>query len=190
MASTSGYNFNGLGRIGNDVSEQSQRTAHNTRFANHMLADYFSTSMSDKHVKFATQQPIMQANGLAHGTGLNPNVVDINSLLTLDTQQQRHHEKLQLHQRAFASVPYMGRGSVNPDVETKLMQGDDIFEKRSEMPVTDSERSFNDVHFYPLDDEAKDKATNPKFRVQEAALSGWVRGGSSTREMNDDPRMN
>ncbi len=60
MASTSNYNFNGLGRIGNEIGEQSQRTAHNTRFANYMLSDYFSTDLSDKHVKFATQQPIMQ----------------------------------------------------------------------------------------------------------------------------------
>lgn len=186
MASTSKYNFNGLGRIGNEIGEQSQRTAHNTRFANYMLSDYFSTDLSDKHVKFATQQPIMQANGLAHGNGLSGNVIDINSLLTLETKEERAHEKLQLHERPFASVPYMGRGSVNPDVETKLMHGDDIFEKRSEMPVTLSEKSFANVHFYPLDEEAKDKATNPKFSVQEAALSGWVRGGACTREMNDE----
>lgn len=188
MASTSNYNFNGLGRIGNEVTEQSQRTAHNTRFANHMLSDFFSSDLSDKHVKFATQQPMMQVNGLAHGNGLNRDVIDINSLLTLKTKEERAHEKLQLHERPFATVPYMGRGSVNPDVETKLMQGDDVFEKRSEMPVTLSEKSYDNVHLYPLDEDAKNKATNPKYSVQEAALSGWIRGGASTREMNDDPR--
>ena len=56
------------------------------------------------------------------------------------------------------------------------------------MPVTLSEKSYDNVHLYPLDEDAKNKATNPKYSVQEAALSGWVRGGASTREMNDDPR--
>jgi hypothetical protein len=35
---------------------------------------------------------------------------------------------------------------------------------------------------YPLIDSIKDTITNPKYLVQEAALDGWTRGGSATRE--------
>jgi hypothetical protein len=35
---------------------------------------------------------------------------------------------------------------------------------------------------YPLIDSIKDTITNPKYLVQEAALDGWIRGGSATRE--------
>ena len=46
MASVTDYMFNNMGRIGNDKIDQSQKNVHNTKFANHMLADYFSESTS------------------------------------------------------------------------------------------------------------------------------------------------
>ena len=79
MASVTDYLFNNLGRIGNDKIDESQKTVHNTRFANHMLSDYFSDNLSDKHVNFATKQPSVQFSGLAHGNGLSGLVIDANS---------------------------------------------------------------------------------------------------------------
>ena len=50
----SGYAFNNLGRTGNDLTHKSQDAVHNTRFANHMLAEYNSDIMSSSHVNFAS----------------------------------------------------------------------------------------------------------------------------------------
>ena len=85
MASVKDFMFHNMGRIGNDKIDQSQQTVHNTRFANHMLSDYFSENVSDNHVKFATNQPSMNFNGLAHGSGINSLVLDESSALLLNT---------------------------------------------------------------------------------------------------------
>ena len=37
---------------------------------------------------------------------------------------------------------------------------------------------------FVLDSEAKNKATDPRLKVEESALDGWVRGGMTTREMS------
>jgi hypothetical protein len=189
MATTNSFMFNNMGRLGNDVSDESQTSVQNTKFANHMLSEYFSGNSSNKHVKFATQQPSMNFNANAHGNGLNAGVIDINSLLTVQANEERSHEKLQLHQRAFNSVPYMGRGSCDPSLESKLLKGEDVFEKRSEATLSLTEKTFDDVRLYPLDKEMKERCEKSKYGVQEAALSGWVRGGANTREMESDPRM-
>ena len=61
------------------------------------------------------------------------------------------------------------------------MQGEHIHEKKSVSTIM--EKSFNDYRLFVLDDEAKDKATNPAYKVEEAALDGWVSGGMITSEM-------
>ena len=187
MASVTDYMFNNMGRIGNDKIDQSQKNVHNTKFANHMLADYFSESTSSSHVKFATKQPSMNFNGLAHGSGLNSLVVDANSELLLKQNQGRPGEKIQLHQRPFATIPYLGRGSCNPEIESKLLKGQDVFQKKSEGTVT--EKSFEEVSLYPVDSEMKRRVNDASHTVEEAALDGWVRGGANTRHMNADGRM-
>mgnify|MGYP006412568623 FL=1 len=189
MASVNSFMFNNLGRLGNDKSDESQRSIQNTKSANHMLSDYFSDNLSSNHVNFATKQPLMNFNANAHGNGLSGNVIDVNSLLTVKSLEERSHERLQLHERSFLTVPYMGRGSCDPALESKILKGEDVFEKRSEAKLSLTEKTFDDVRLYPLDKEMKERCEKSKYGVQEAALTGWVRGGANTREMENDPRM-
>src|SRR6056300_1570027 len=90
------YTFNNLGRMGNDLTHKSQDAVHNTRFANHMLSEYTSSNASNSHVQFASQFPTVNFYGNVHGSGLNGNIVDDNSELTINKTQTRELEKLQL----------------------------------------------------------------------------------------------
>mgnify|MGYP001279417860 CR=1 FL=1 len=74
----------------------------------------------------------MNFNGLAHGSGISSLVVDESSALLLNTEQQRTGAKIQLHQRPFATIPYLGRGSCNPELESKMLKGQDLFVRKSE----------------------------------------------------------
>ena len=176
------YTFNNLGRMGADLTHKSQDSVHNTRFANHMLADYSSSNASDSHVKFASQFPTMNFTGISHGTGLNGDIVDDNSELTINQIQTRELEKLQLIHRPFVTVPYLGRGSVDPVMETQLLQGENSNEKKSISTVM--EQSFADLATQPVTGRMKKRVQNPQYNVEEAALDGWVRGGMSTRELS------
>tara|TARA_B100000925_G_scaffold201562_1_gene152783 strand:- start:1656 stop:2210 length:555 start_codon:yes stop_codon:yes gene_type:complete len=177
----SAYTFNNLGRTGNDLTHKSQDAVHNTRFANHMLAEYNSDILSNSHLTFASQFPTMNFYGNVHGSGLNRNVVDDHSELTINSEQTRELEKLQLIQRPFATIPYLGRGSVDPVLETQLIQGENSNEKKSLSTIMD--KSFTDLSTQPITGRMKQRVQNPRFNVEEAALDGWVRGGAPTREL-------
>jgi hypothetical protein len=179
MASIFPYSFNSTSRLRNDNTDKSQKTIANTRFNNYMLSAYFSESNSNDHVKFATSQPAMMFTGSNGGAsaGINALTVDVDSNLNIKKENGRALEKLSLQQRPFLTVPYLGRGSCDTVLESQLKQGDIIANKKSVSTIT--EQSFNNM--YPLIDSIKDTITNPKYLVQEAALDGWVRGGSVTR---------
>lgn len=187
MSSTSSYFFNNAGRIGDDVTDQSQRNVYNTRFTNYTLSDYFSDKTTDSHVKFATKQPAVMFSGTTHGSGLHSNVVDDESILKLNTEQDHAVEKLQLFQRPFLTVPYLGRGSCDPALESQLLQGEMISDKKSASTIMD--KSFSQYALYPTDKKMEERVNNAAHNVEEAALDGWVRGGMSTREMSTDEIM-
>lgn len=190
MASISSFEFNNMARIGNDSTDQTQRTVTNTRFANYTLSNFFSETLSDSHVQFATQQPTLTFSGLVNGSGLNGSVVDTDSLLTIKTEQERPLEKLQLFERPFLTVPYLGRGSCDPTLESQLQQGELVSDKKSVSTIM--EKSFTKYSLYPTDNQMEERVKNPANTVEEAALDGWVRGGMATREMagNGDLRKN
>lgn len=187
MSSVSSYLFNNAGRIGADSTDQSQQNVYNTRFANHTLSNYFSDKTSDSHVHFATKQPAFMFSGIAHGTGLTGNVVDAESILKLKTEQDHAVEKLQLFQRPFATVPYLGRGSRDPALESQLLLGEKVSDRKSVSTIMD--KSFAQYALQPADQKMEERVKNAANSVEEAALEGWVRGGMSTREMSTDEIM-
>lgn len=187
MASLSPYTFHNTDRIGTDSTDQTQRNISNTHYSNYLLTDHFSKNVSDDHVKFAVQQPTMTFNGLTNGNGLNSNVVDDESLLLIKTEQQRALEKLQLFERPFKSVPYLGRGSCDPALESQLQQGEVSTDKKSVSTIM--EKSFAAYALYPTDNKMEQRVTDVSNTVEEAALDGWIRGGASTREMSMDESM-
>jgi hypothetical protein len=178
----SNYLFNNTDRIGMDVTDNTQRTLQNTRFSNYTLSSYNNESTSDSHVKFATNQPIMSFNAVNGGSGVGANAVDFESLLHLKNEQERPLEKIQLIQRPFLTVPYLGRGSCDPTLESQLLQGEIVSDKKSVATVMT--KSFADYALYPTDSNMEERVKNPSYTVEEAAMDGWVRGGSSARNIS------
>ena len=176
------HKFNHTDRIGTDHTDLTQQNIANTKFANHNLTNFFNNKLSNDHVQFAIPQPTLNFSGGAHGNGLNDTTSAIENDLLLKVGQERAFEKLQLFQRPFTTVPYLGRGSVDPGLESQILQGEPVQEKKSVSTIM--EKSFNDYSLFVLDDEAKNKATDATLKVEEAALDGWVRGGMTTREMS------
>lgn len=177
------YTFNNEARMNSDITDQTERTIQNTRFNNYTLANYNSDSLSDGHIEFAITQPTMMTSGTALGSGVNAAYVDAESALNLKRVQERHYEKLQLFQRPFLTVPYLGKGSCDPTLESQLLHGESVTEKKSVSTIM--EKSFGQYALYPVESE---KGIDTAKLVEEAALSGWVRGGMTTRDMADDSR--
>lgn len=182
MSSINNYLFNNIGRIGADVTDNTQRTVSNTKFANYMLSNYSSDVLSDSHVQFATEQPTVMFTGMAHGNGLNGAVIDSESFLKMNSINERPLERLQLNQRPFLTVPYLGRGSCNPSIESQLLQGEMVSDKKSVNTIM--EKSFTGYTMYSSGEEITDKVKN--FKVEESVMDGWVRGGLGSRVLSFD----
>jgi len=184
MSISRDYIFNNLDRLDADPTDNSQLNLQNTRFTNYMLANYFSDSVSDTHISFATAQKSVMMNSVGGGPGIASSAIDDDSRLLIKTQQERSLEKLQLMQRPFLTVPYLGRGSCDPALESQLQQGEVIADKKSVSTVM--EKSFMGYTLYPTDSKMQEHVNNPSYTVEESALSGWVRGGVPTREIAMD----
>jgi hypothetical protein len=170
--------FQNLGR--NDDIDTTQRNLDNTRYADYIMSNFTQNIASTEHVDFATKQPDIMFNGLTNGLGLNPDNVDADTFLQLQKTQARSHEKVQLYQRPFVTVPYMGKGFGNPVLETQLLQGESTVHMKSVGTIM--EQSFMPYSVMPVDGDMQEHVANPKYTVEEAALRGWVRGGSGTRD--------
>jgi hypothetical protein len=187
MSAISSYTFNNMARLGADSTDQTQRNVSNTRFATHTLSNYFSQNLSNEHVNFAIPQQTMNFSGMANGSGLNGSMVDVDSILNLKKENERPLEKLQLFERPFLTVPYLGRGSCDPTLESQLQQGELVSDKKSVSTIM--EKSFASYALYPTDDKMNERVQNPAYNVEESALNGWTRGGASTREMSGDAAL-
>jgi len=173
--------FNNMGRMGADATDKTQQTMYNTRITNYTLSNYFSSSKSDSHVMFATMQPSVSFNGVNGGSGVGGGVVDNESLLLNQAEQERPLEKVQLMQRMFATVPYLGKGAGNADIESQLQQGDIIDHKKSTSTIM--EKSFMPYSMMVTDYNMNERVSNPAYTVEEVAMDGWVRGGADARNL-------
>jgi hypothetical protein len=187
MSSTTDFMFNNLGGARSDHVDQSERSLQNTRFSNYMLSNFGSdTIRPDEVLDFASAQPSMIMNGASKGDGINGSIIDVDSLLTVSQEQARALEKLTLQQRPFLTVPYLGRGSCDPVIESQLQQGEEVHDKKSVSTIM--EKTFNDYSLYVVDNNMEQRTSTSQFTVQEDALNGWLRGGSNTRTTSDSQK--
>ena len=179
----SGYTFSQMARIGSDFTDKSQQTVQNGKQLNECLYNHFSTVNPRGYVDFASSNYGLLVNNVQGGTGLDGTVVDDESQLWLKVGQQRPIEKLQLMQRTFLTVPYLGRGSCDPTIESQLIQGETVRGKKSVSTIM--EKSFIDPRTYPLEKGLVERVQDGSQVIQELAMDGWVRGGSNTRESGE-----
>jgi len=176
-----------MGHLGQDSVDETQRSVSNTRFANWTLSNYFSETTSDSHVQFATQMPTVMFSGTKNGVGINGNLVDVDSMLVINSENERPLEKLSLVERPFLTVPYLGRGSCDPAIESQLQQGEIVSDKKSVSTIM--EKSFANYSLYPLDSKMEANVSNSSNTIEEVAMNGWVRGGMTTRDMSTDDKF-
>jgi hypothetical protein len=129
----------------------------------------------------ATTQPGIMYNG-GYNSGAGGCNIDESSMLQIGTIQTNPRCRIDLFQRPFATVPYLGRGSVNPVMEAQIQQGEQIVNKRSVNNL--SEKSYIKYHQTPLLPAVQEKIKNST--IESDASQGWIRGGVPSRELTRD----
>lgn len=181
---SSSYTFDNIARIGNDSCCIDQNSIQNIEFCNYMTQNYFASDCSMKNTKkLATSQPGIMYNG-GFNVGAGGCNIDTNSKLLIGTIQTHPRCNIDLFQRPFATVPFLGRGSVNPVIESQIQQGEQMPNKRSVNTL--SEKSYIKYHQTPLLPAIQQKINDSSNSMESLNDQGWIRGGVPSRELTRD----
>lgn len=184
MATVRNYLFDNMTRIGEDECGLSQQNIQSTNAENYMLTSFNAANCGmGTPISIATSQPGINYSG-SHQVGIGGCNIDQNSDLFINSQENRPVCKLSLSERPFSTVPYMGRGPVNPEVESQLQQSESSVNKKSANTISD--QSFIDYTYYPLIPSLQSTVQNPSNIVEESAAEGWIRGGLPSRDIKRD----
>lgn len=183
MSRDSNYTFYNIDRVEDDKTTQTQKELQNDRFSSYSTTNYFSENSGESQIQFATEQPAVMPNSVT-GSGVGGNNIDGESSLLHDKDKARHLGRLNLMQRQFTTVPYLGRGSVDPSLELQLLEGEPMGDKKSTSTIMS--QSFMGHTLYPTNQAMEERVADSRLNVEESAMKGWVRGGSDTRVPSDN----
>ena len=166
--------INSFTRVHDDGCEVAQQHKDSTG-----PGKYFVTNLTPAQAKAqATELPNPTLLG-REGFGFNNQQIDNDSRLRANpVLEGRQRCPLHVQSRPFASVPYMGRGRINADVESGLIYSEFA---RIERPCGTVTETFFDGQFVPLVPHLAKHIQNPANLVPEVASAGWIRGGLPSR---------
>jgi hypothetical protein len=142
--------------------------------------NYFVTNLTPSQEKVQTTELPNPTLLGREGFGYNNKQIDQDSKLrTNPVQEGRLRCPLHIQSRPFATVPYMGRGRLNADVESGLIYSEFA---RVERPCGTVTETFFDGQFVPLVPHLAKHIQNPANLIPEVASSGWVRSGIPSRQ--------
>lgn len=184
MAHVSDYTFYGMSRYSDDPCYLDQNSIQNADACSYMLQNYFAQDCTmSRATQVATAQPGINYSG-GFGLAVNGCNVEENSRLLLGGIQTHPRTKLDLFSRPFATVPYLGRGAVDPMMESQIQQGESVTGKRSVTRL--AERNYLRYHTTPLLPEVKAQIQNTARMIESDAAQDWIRGGLSSRDQFKD----
>ncbi len=109
--------------------------------------------------------------------------VDVDSQLRLGGIKSNVVGRLNLKPRQFLSVPYLGRGPVKVDMETKLLHNGYTGDKKLCKDLMEKSFDHDKVELVP---SLQATIQNPANLVEGVAANGWIRGGMPSRELARD----
>ena len=117
MSQSVDFMFNNLSRIGQDEYNYTQDSIMNNMQASYMLTNLNNTN-EKKAAQLFTKYPTMNVKGTnqvgPYGYNVNESSKLLNSKLT------NMNCKINLQERSYLTVPYLGRGNVDVGLENTL----------------------------------------------------------------------
>ena len=178
MSKVVDYMFNGISRIGQDEFNYTQENLSNNNYSSYLLTNLNQTNEKGA-LDFLTNNPTMNLKSTnqvgPYGYNIDQNTKLLNSKLT------NLNYRINLQERTFKTVPYLGKGNVDVGLEHSLKLGDTFKDKKSVCKL--GEECQQNVEKYPLQDRVRNNISNPSKKIEENAVKGWIRGGISSREI-------
>ena len=168
-------------RAHDDTCYQELRTMQSMGVGDYQVSNHYDCdTMIKDTINTATENHAMH---FKNGYDVAGNVVDDSTKLRIGATRKFPKCPNQLFTRPFLTIPYMGRGAGNMDLETQINPGN----------MTRVKRSVNTLsgvtiphYFTPLVPHLEYNVQNPEHIVTEVVDNAWVRGGSNSRNVIRD----
>ena len=181
MTSVFSYMFNNLTGLNDDAVGITEKELQSQYLNNWTTTNHFKNQpVTAGPTKFMTSQPNVFLERGPSGP-LRGSEIDIESDLLISHIQTTAKCKLNLQQRQYLTVPYLGRGQGKPVLESKLQQGSQSLFKKSCKTIT--EQSFSREKT-PLVDSLQETIQNPDNLIENNVHKGWIRGGLPSRQLS------
>jgi hypothetical protein len=171
--------FDTSARIGDDPCDLTNRNKENIAAANYLLQNFSTQQSIDRAMNLAAQEPNMRVSG-SPGGGIRGDNIDLNSRLRIPDCLSGE-VGVNVQQRMFLTVPYLGRGVQNTTLENELMLRGVVSHENKKTESDNGEISHIDRLYTPLLPTIEQKVSNPANCVESIAHSGWIRGGLPSR---------
>jgi hypothetical protein len=173
------FNINEFTRVRDDSCEVAQNTRDSAGPGKYQVTNLVPKQAAAAKIEYPN--PTLLGK---EGFGFNNMAIDQDSRLRNEVQQAgRQKCPLHLQSRPFATVPYMGNGRGNSDVESSLIYAEFA---RIERPCGTVTETFFDNNFTPLVPHLAAHIQNPANLVPEVAANGWIRSGIPSRQFVRD----
>ena len=173
------FAINEFTRTWDDTCEVAQHMRDSAGPGKYQVTNLVPTQAAAARVEYVN--PTMLGR---EGFGFNNAAIDSDSRLRNEsTQAGRQRCPLHVQSRPFATVPYMGGGRGNPDIESSLIYSEFA---RIERPCGTVTETFFDGQFTPLIPHLAAHIQNPKNLITEVAAPGFRFGGIPTRQFIRD----
>ena len=177
MSQVMDFMFNNISRIGQDSYNHTQEATMNNAQASYSLTNLSGNDQGASSL--STKFPTMNMKSTSQVGPYGNNVDDSSKLLQSKLTNANH--RINLQERSYLTVPYLGKGNVDVGLENSLRVGDTFKEKKSNVQL--NEQPCDDIKKYPIHKDIRSSVTNPKQCIEESAVKGWVRGGLPSREI-------
>lgn len=179
MSYSSSFIFESMSRIGNDNNYIDQNSIQNSQACNYLLQNFYANDCSMQNTtNLATSQPAIFYKG-GYGSAAGGCNIEENSKLLIGSIQTNTKCRTDLFQRPFATVPFLGRGSADPILESQMKQGETSTNKRTVTKLMES--SHLEYTTIPLLSSMQDIIIN-----HSKVIDSQREGGITTRDLNRD----
>jgi hypothetical protein len=167
-----------------DSCLQSERQHQSIEASDYMVSNFHSCDkqLSDVFTVAGENKGV----SVVDGYGISGNVVAEHTKIRVGDVESRPKCSILLQKRPFATVPFMGRGSADPEIEGKVKTGGALRKRDHWVSQEEQQERTFDNTLTPLVKNLEDNIQYPGNLVEEVADNEWVRGGTPTRQIVKD----
>jgi hypothetical protein len=172
-----GFQIQQFTRVWDDPCDQTVQNRESAAPGAYMVTNLVPAASAAYTTAYA--QPAVPA---APGYGWSASGIDADSVLrnhAIQTNSPHCPLRARTQARPFATVPFMGRGRGDADLESRLQQAEFVRAGKECGTISDT---FYANQFTPLIPYVAANIQNPRHLIPEVASPGWVRSGVPSRQ--------